>query len=364
MKLSELAQKLGADLVNADGALASLEITGIAPLDLAKSGQISFLTNPKWAPKLKDTKASAVILSAPRGDLNIPQIIHKNAYAAMAITSGLFHPRKPSYRGQSELAIVHPEADVHPEATLYPFAVVEKGVKVAARAVIYPHCFLGENSEIGEDTVLFPSCVVMEGCKVGKRVLVHACTVIGGDGFGFAPTREGIEKIPQVGGVVIHDDVELGPGNSIDRGAFTDTVIGRGCKFDSQVHIAHGVELGEFSMIAGGAAIAGGAKTGKRFMMAGHAALGPGLVMGDNIVLGPKCGMTRSTSEPGEYMGLPAIPIRNWRRQVVAYEHLPELVKTVRALEKRLAALDGGGTGATKTDKDGIQHLEMEPGDE
>jgi UDP-3-O-[3-hydroxymyristoyl] glucosamine N-acyltransferase len=340
VKLGDLAKKIGADLIASNQDAQDLEIKGIAPLDVAGASEVTFLSNPKYAKKLRETKAAAVILGSAVSDLEVPQLVHRNPYAAMAETANLFYKLTHTYQGQSKLAVVHAEAKVDPSATLYPFSYIEKGAVIGANCVVYPHVYVGENSRVGDDSVIFPSATIMPGCTVGRKALIHAGVVIGADGFGFAPTREGIVKIPQVGGVVIGDDVEIGPTSTIDRGAFNDTVLGNGCKLDSQVHIAHGVQIGEFGMICGQAAIAGSTRVGKRLIMAGHSAIGPSLEIGDGVVLGPKAGMTRSTAEAGEYIGMPSMPGNAWRRQVVALQQVPELLKAVRALTAKVEALE------------------------
>lgn len=337
--LESLARAIGADLHAASDAERRLPIRGVMTLDRAGPAEISFLTNPKYAAKLKDTRAAAVILGAAREDLHLPQLIHRNPYAAMAKASTLFYQRRRTFEGQSEQAFVHPTATVDASATLFPFCYIDEGVTVGAGTTIYPHVYIGAGARIGARTLIFPNASIMEGCTIGDDVIIHSGAVIGGDGFGFAPTREGIEKIPQIGAVVIGNACEIGPGCTIDRGAFTDTVLARGCKLDSQVHVAHGVEIGEFALIAGGCGIAGSAKIGKRLIMAGHGAIGPSLEVPDNIVMGPKAGMTRAPDTGGEYMGMPLVPMKSWLRQRAALEKLPELLKTVGALRRELDAL-------------------------
>lgn len=317
-----------------------MRINGIAPLDKAGADEVSFLTNPKYAAKARDTKAGVLLLAQAIPDLSLPQIISKNAYAAMAKISQRFHAVTHTYKGQSELAQVHATAKVHPSATLYPFCFIDARAEIGADCVIYPQVYVGEGAILGDRTVVHPGAVFMHGVKIAADVIIQAGCVIGSDGFGFAPSRDGNEKIPQVGSVEIGPDCEIGALSTINRGAFLNTTLGRGCKFDSQVHIAHGVQLGDFALLAGGAAIAGSTKIGKRFMMAGHTAMGPSLEIGDGVILGPKAGMTRSTDEPGEYMGMPAIPALEWRKQVVALGQLPELLKNVRAAIKRLEKLE------------------------
>lgn len=334
-----MAQTIGAEL-HGPTAYHSLSVTGIASLEQAGPDQLSFLTNPRFAAKVRDSQAAAFIVGAIIPDLNKPQLLSRNPYAAMAKASQCFFRRQHAFTGQSELAFVHPSAKVAASATLYPFAYVDQDAVIGPESVLYPHTYVGIKSVLGARCLLFPSAVVMEGCQLADDVVVHGGAVVGADGFGYAPTREGIEKIPQIGGVVIGEACEIGSTSSVNRGAFEDTVLAKGVKLDSQVHVGHGVQIGEYSMLCGLSGVAGSAKIGKRFIGGGQSAVAPGIELGEHISLGAKSGLISSTDNKGEYIGFPAAPAPEWRRQTVALSKLPDLLKTVRQLEQRLAELE------------------------
>ncbi len=340
-ELSDLAKKIDCTLIFPSAHPArAVQITGINAVGMAEEGELTFITHHRYKDKAMESKAAAVIVGSEIPELNKPQLVSKNPYASMAKASSLFYLRTHAFKGQSPQAFVHPEAVVHPSATIFPWAYIDARAKIGKNTVIYPHVYIGLDAQIGDDCVIWPSTTIMHECVIGNRALIHANAVIGADGFGFAPTKEGIEKIPQIGRVVLGDDVEIGPTTTIDRGAYEDTVLANGCKVDSQVHVAHGVQIGEHSMLCGQAAIAGSARIGSRLIMTGHSAIGPGVQLGSGITLGPKAGMIENIQEPGEYIGFPAVPAMEWRRQSIAIKKLPELLKTINQLSKRIEKLE------------------------
>lgn len=340
MKLSEIIEKTGGVLIPEGHPCLETEIRGVRPIDQAGPDELTFQTNPRYVSKIADTRAAAIILAEPTERTSIPQIIHPNPYAVMARALQLFSSVHHSYSGQSELAFIHPEAEIHPTAVIYPFVHVDQGASIGADSVIYPHCYIGRNACIGSDTILYPSVSVMHECRIGDHCIIHASCVIGADGFGFAPDRDGPVKIPQTARALIGDHVELQAGCTIDRGALEDTVIGDGCKLDDQVLIAHGVKLGKHCLIAGQGAIAGSTRIGDRFMMAGCGAVGPSLTIADDVRIGPKSGIVAPVESPGEYHGFPLLPAKQWRRETVSLRRLPELVRTVQDLQRRLEELE------------------------
>ncbi len=338
MKLQEVIDRVGGKLLP-DNTHLERSIKGINTLEQANQDEISFLSNPRYSKHLASTKACAVILAKHEPSLEIPQIVHPNPYAAMATIAQQFFQRQHSYSKQSSLAYVHPEADVSPEAVVYPFAYIDAGASIASGVILYPGVFIGPRASIGNNSVLYANAVVLADCHLGEDCLVHPGAVIGGDGFGFAPTGGDLIKIPQVGGVSIGSDVEIGSNSTVDRGAFDDTEIANGCKLDSQVHIAHGVKLGRNAMLCGQTEIAGSTRVGDNLIMAGQSAIGPSLEVGDHITLGPRAGLTNSHKESGTFMGMPLSPIKDWRRQAVVMKQLPEVLSRLRKLEAELAAL-------------------------
>ncbi|MFW7381748.1 MAG: UDP-3-O-(3-hydroxymyristoyl)glucosamine N-acyltransferase [Oligoflexus sp.] len=317
-------------------------IRGINSLEHAEADEISFLTNPKYAKLLHKTKACAVLLAKEEPDLDITQIIHPNPYAAMAMIAQKFYQRQHTYNQQSELAFVHPTAQLDSTATLYPFSYVDEGASIGPGSILYPGVFVGRGAKVGANTVLYPNSVVLEECVLGDDCIIHPNAVLGGDGFGFAPTGDKLVKIPQVGKVIVGNDVEIGSTSTVDRGAFEDTIIGDGSKLDSQVHIAHGVKLGKNAMLCGQTEIAGSTKIGDNLIMAGQSAIGPSLEVGHHITLGPRAGLTNSHSKSGTYMGMPITPIKEWRRQAVAAKQLPDVLSRLRKLEAELAEIKKG----------------------
>jgi UDP-3-O-[3-hydroxymyristoyl] glucosamine N-acyltransferase len=202
--------------------------------------------------------------------------------------------------------------------------------------VIFPGVFLGRGVKIGASCVLRANVVIEDGCVIGQRVLIHANTTLGADGFGFAPGKDNIAKIPQVGIVRVEDDVEIGAGSTIDRAAMGETLIGRDCKLDSSVHVAHNVRLGDHTMMCGGAFVAGSAKIGQWCILAGSTSISNHVELGDRVTIGALAGVTKSLKEPGEYMGFPAVPAGQWRREIASIRRIKSLDERIRNIEERL----------------------------
>jgi UDP-3-O-[3-hydroxymyristoyl] glucosamine N-acyltransferase len=339
MKLSQLAALTGSQKISHEDP----EIRGITTLELAKPGHISFLTQFRYRDWVNKTEASAIITDRALPNCQIPQLVHPNPYEVLAKIGQVLLPVTHSFSGQSPQAYVDPTAQVDPTATMYPFSYVGPRARVEADGVLYPFSYVGEDAYIGAGTVLYPSSTVMHGCRVGKRCILHANVVVGADGFGFAPTREGILKIPQTGIVVVEDEVEIGASSTVDRATYAETRLAHGVKLDSQVHVGHNVEIGPDSMLCAQVGIAGSAKIGKRFIAAGQAGVGHGITLGDHITIGPRAGAAQSESAPGEYMGTPLTPSMQWMKQQMAIKKLPDLIKTVKRLEDELSAIKKGG---------------------
>ncbi|MBI2602442.1 MAG: UDP-3-O-(3-hydroxymyristoyl)glucosamine N-acyltransferase [Deltaproteobacteria bacterium] len=336
MKLKEIVQKIHAELFNPLSKSEEIDITGVAPLDKAGPQDLSFFTNSRFEDHLKETKAGAVIVAKPLSDAHLLQVIHPNILEALARVGQMFFSYSHSCQGQSPLAYIAENAKVHKRAIVYPFAFIDEGASVSEGSVIYPHTYVGRNAVIGKDCILFPGVVIMSETELGERVIIHGNTVLGGDGFGFAITKDSLQKIPQTGKVVIGSDVEIGSLTNVDRATFDKTSIGSSTKIDSLVHVGHNVEIGEQSILCGQAGIAGSVKVGNRFVAGGQAAIGHGIEIGDNVRLGGKCGVVRDIKESGDYHGYPHRPANDWRREVTLMKSLPDLIKRVRELEKKL----------------------------
>jgi UDP-3-O-[3-hydroxymyristoyl] glucosamine N-acyltransferase len=328
--LSVLAEKIGARLQGQDA-----EVSGIAGVDEAGPGQVTFLSNPKYAVQARDTKATAIIAKQPISGSGCAFLLTPDPYLAFALAVAQFHPPVRLPAGVSAQASVHPTAVLGKEVHVGPFAVVAEGAVVGDRVTLYPGAYVGKGAVVGEDSVLHPRVVLYEGVRVGKRALLHAGCVIGSDGFGFAPTPQGYRKIPQVGTVEIGDDVEIGANTTIDRAALGVTRVGRGTKLDNLIQVGHNVEIGQDTVIAAQVGIAGSTRVGSRVMIGGQAGLAGHLEVGDGVMLGAKTGVLVSLSakENRAWAGVPAMPHRTWLKMGTFLPRLPELFRRVRRLE-------------------------------
>lgn len=339
--LAELAAVVGGQL-EGDGSVA---IRGVEGLGEAGPGDISFYASAKYRDALAKTKASAVLIGSsdatpPREGLSYLRVgVPHLAYARI---SQLFHPPRKFEPGIRPGAFVLEGAKVHPEATVFAGVTVEPGATVGARAVLYPGVYVGMGAAVGDDTVLHANVTVREGCLVGRRCIVHASAVIGADGFGFALDLEKPEhvKIPQVGIVRVEDDVEIGAGTCIDRATTGETVIGRGAKLDNLVQIAHNVKVGPMSLICAQVGVSGSAILGQGVLLAGQVGVVGHITVGDLARVGAQSGVAHDVEPGATLSGSPAVNHRDWLRASVAHAQLPDLIKEVRQLKARLAALE------------------------
>jgi len=339
--LSELAQHVGGRIIG-DGRIL---IRKVAPIEEAGPGEITFLTNPRYTSFLASSKASAVIVgpgvvAESPTERGTGYLEASDPYVAFAKILQLFNP-PASYRQQiSTRAAIDPTADLAVDVTVLPYVFIGKGVHVGSGTVIQPGVFLGEDVTVGRDCVLHPNVVVYDRCRIGNRVILHAGVVIGSDGFGYAGEGDQRLKIPQVGIVDVEDDVEIGANTTVDRATLGRTVIRRGCKIDNLVQIAHNVVVGENSIIAAQAGIAGSTRIGKGVMLGGRVGIINHLTIADGAKIGPGSGILRSVP-PGAIRssGLDAAPHREWLKVVTLLPQLPKLWSTVRHLEKKVHAL-------------------------
>jgi UDP-3-O-[3-hydroxymyristoyl] glucosamine N-acyltransferase len=329
--LSELAARIGAVLQGAD-----VEVRGIAPVEEAGPGQVTFLSNPRYARLARETKASALIAREPLAGAACAFLLSPNPYLSYACAVELFHPPVRPAAGVSPLACVHPAASVGRDVSIGPFVVVEEGAVVGDRASLYAGVYVGRGATVGEDGVLYPRVTLYEGVRVGKRAILHAGCVIGSDGFGFAPSPQGYRKIPQVGIVEIGDDVEIGANTTIDRAAMGVTRIGRGTKLDNLIQVAHNVAIGTDTVIAAQTGIAGSSRVGNRVMIGGQAGLAGHIEVGDGVMLGAQAGVAGSigAAESPAWSGTPAVPHRTWLKMSTLLPRLPELFRRVKRLEE------------------------------
>jgi len=340
--LGELARLLDCPL---EGD-ATIEIRRLATIEDAGPGDLTFLANPKYLPKLADTKASAVIMNgtaaSPNEVLAPCAVIRSNApYLTFARAAQMLAPIAPPTPGLHPQAFVAPDAVVDPSASIGPFAVIASGVAIGARTIVHPHVVIGDGTIIGADCILYPHVSIRERCLVGNRVIVQNGAVIGSEGYGFAPRPDGThEKIPQTGPVVIEDDVEIGANTTIDRPAVGETRIMSGTKIDNLVQIAHGVVVGRNSLLAAQVGIAGSTVVGESVMMGGQAGVSGHLKIGDRVKLAAKTGVTGPIDADAYMSGYPMMDTQEWRRSHVVVRKLPEMRKQLLAMEERLKKLE------------------------
>jgi len=344
ISLSELARELGGEVLGE----GDRPIDGIATLETAGPRQISFFSNRKYRQQFMATKAGAVIVGPKDAKQARPEgaslLVVQDAYLAFAKTSTRFNPPPTYPAGIDPRAAVDPTATIDPTATVMPFAFVGPRAKVGARAVIHAHCAILADAEIGDDCLLYPGVVVRESCTLGARTIVQPGAVIGGDGFGFAfePAKMRHFKVPQAGAVRVASDVEIGANTCLDRGTLGDTVVGQGVKIDNLVQIAHNVEIGPLGLLAGCSAVAGSTRLGKGVILGGQSGIIGHLEIGDGARIASAAAVYGDIPAGGAYGGHPAIDQTRWLREQAAVHELPELLKEVRTLRKRLEALEGG----------------------
>ena len=342
--LVELADHVGGRVIG-DGSVA---IHKVAPLDEAEPGEISFLTNPRYQKFLPQCRASAVIVAPGvagenwgRSTLNFLE--SADPYVAFAKILQVFAPVQGSSGGVSSRAAVDRSAVIGQSVMIFANAFVGARVRVGAGTVIFPGVFIGDDCQVGAGCVLHANVVVREGCRLGDRVILHPGVVIGSDGFGYAGVGDQRIKIPQIGIVVVEDDVEIGANTTVDRATLGQTVIAKGAKIDNLVQIAHNVVVGEHSVIAAQAGVAGSTRLGKNVTLAGQVGVVNHLKIGDGATIGPQSGVGQSVP-PGAVLssGLSAAPHHEWLKVMVLLPQLPKLWSSVRALEKQMARLIKG----------------------
>ena len=336
MTLGELGERLAGE-VKGD---PSVEIHSVMGMDQATPGSITFLNNPKYIPKLQTTRASAVIVSPDFAEAERNLLVVDNPYLAFARATGLLMERKfEPEAGVSDLAFVHPTAELGCDVALYPYAYVNAKAKVGDRVALYPGVYVGEECEVGDDTVIFSNTVLYPRSVVGKRCVLHANVAVGSAGFGYAPDGHKYEKIPQVCRAVIHDDVEIGANSVVNRGATRDTVVGSGTKIDSLVIASHGVQIGEDCLFVSQTGISGTVTIGNHCTFGGQVGIAGHLTIGDNVSVGGKSGVKGDLASGGTYFGKIAMPIEKERRCLMAWPRLPEMRTQLRDLARQVKEL-------------------------
>lgn len=335
--LDDIAKLIGGRIIG-DG---NQTVCGAAPFELAESNQITYAGEPRFLKRLNQTKADAVIV--PQGNYTTSKslVLADHPQVAFARVLNLFYPGKKPIPGISPLASTGKNFISGQDVSVQPFVSIGDGVSIGNRTVLYPGVFIGDEVVIGDDVTIYSNVSILERCRIGSRVIIHAGAVIGSDGFGFASDGERYHKIPHLGFVQIDDDVEIGAGNTIDRGTFGKTRVMRGVKTDNLVHIAHNVTVGEDTVIVAQAGIAGSVKIGRHVILAGQAGIAGHLEIGDDVTIGPQAGVAKSIPKGETVSGSPEMPHPLWLRVHRILPRLPELKKRILEIEKRLAVIEG-----------------------
>lgn len=336
--LAEIVQRFGGAALGD----ANIRVSQIASLSSAQPHHISFLSNPKYRSQVAQSAAGALIVGRDMADqFERPRIVADNPYAYFAHVSALFNSPPAAEPGVHARAVVHPTATLAAGVSIGANAVVERGAIIGARSVVGAGCVIGPDARIGADCLLYANVTVYHACEIGERAILHSGCVIGSDGFGLAPENGRWIKIPQIGRVLIGDDVEIGANTTVDRGALDDTVIETGVKLDNQIQVAHNVRIGAHTAIAACTGIAGSARIGAHCTIGGAAMIFGHIEIADRVNISTNTLITKSLTQPGTYTSaLPFSEHSEWLKNAVQMRHLDSMAKRLRALEKKLE--DGG----------------------
>ena len=336
--LRELVTRFGGEVRGDDGVL----VEQVGTLESAQARQISFFSNPRYQKLLPRTRAGAVIVSRQTADLTaLPRIVCDDPYLYFARLSAFFNFPVPVAPGMHASASIDPTAQVDASAWIGPQVAIGPGAAVGARTVIHAGCSIGEDVKLGADCILHANVSIYHDCVIGDRVILHSGAVVGADGFGIAWDAGCWRKIPQIGRVVIADDVEVGANTAIDRGALDDTIIEEGVKLDNQIQIGHNCRIGAHTAIAGCVGIAGSTRIGRHCRIGGSAMIGGHLEIADTVEISGAAAVAKSILKPGTYTALfPLAPHQDWLRNASHIRHLDALAGRIRELEARLAEME------------------------
>ena len=317
---------------------ANRKVSDVGPIESAHEGQLSFLCDAKYLPYLPQTGASIVLMTESivfYGQTNATLIRVENARAAMGQLLALVaKAMNPAKQGVEQPSFISEGVAVPEDAYIGAFAYIGKNVQLGKGVQIYPHTYIGDNVKIGDNTILYSGVKVYYNCVIGQDCILHAGVVIGSDGFGFEPDAKGVnQKLPQIGNVIIEDDVEIGANTTVDRAMMGSTIIHRNAKLDNLVQVAHNVEIGESTFMCAQVGVAGSTKVGSHCILAGQVGVAGHITIADNCVFGAQSGIANHVKKSGMYQGSPIIDAMNWRRSVVGFKQLPDLMKRLQDLE-------------------------------
>jgi UDP-3-O-[3-hydroxymyristoyl] glucosamine N-acyltransferase len=339
VKLRDIASLLNGEVIGTPDA-DDVEITGVSGIRSAQEGDITFLSAERYRQYLPECKASCVLVKELVKGLNIAQLRVSNPHLAFAQLLGHFYIRPQKPLGISENATVSDTATIGKDVSIFPFSYISDNVSIGNGTIICPYVFIGHNTTIGEGCVIYPNVVLRENVKIGNRVIVHSGSVIGSDGFGYVFEGGKHHKIPQVGGVIIEDDVEIGSNVSIDRATTENTIIGAGTKIDNLVQIGHNVIVGKNSIIVSQVGIGGSTEIGDYVTLAGQVGISDHVTIESGTMIGAQSGVMGHVAK-GIYSGSPIMPHREWLKTQAIIAKLPELYKKIKELEGKIKELEG-----------------------
>lgn len=331
----QIAQFLQGEIVGDENAC----VHTFAKIEEGIAGALSFLSNPKYTPYIYDTQSSIVLVNkdfVPEQDVKATLIKVDNAYESLARLLTLYEQSLPKKQGIDSLASIAPTAKIGENVYIGPFAVIGENAEIGNGSRIYPHAYVGDGVKISESCQLYSNVSIYPGCRIGNRVTIHSGAVIGADGFGFAPTANGYEKIPQIGIVIIEDDVEIGANTCVDRATMGATIVHRGVKLDNLIQIAHNDEIGSHTVMAAQVGIAGSTKVGEWCMFGGQVGVGGHIHVGNRVELGAQTGAPFNIEDGKQLIGTPPVEKRTFFRNVALTQRLPEMYKELGALRKEL----------------------------
>jgi len=339
--VSQIAHRLRGEVLG-DGAAA---LTGFAPADCARPGDLTFAEKEIYFAAAEQSQATAILVQGGFSSATKTLIRVPNTRVAVAKLLPLFFPPDEHSPGIDPAARIAASAKVDPTAYIGPNCVIGAGVKIGARSVLLGGNNIGRDCQLGEDVCLYPNVVIYPKSQIGNRVSIHAGTVIGSDGYGYVFDEGRHLKMLQVGNVIIHDDVEIGANTAIDRAALGATVIGQGTKIDNLVHIAHNVVIGRNCLVMGQVGFAGSTRLGDYCVIASQSGIAGHLKLGNQATVGAKSGVMRDIPDKGTVLGIPAMPDKQTKRQMIALQQLPELIRRTRELEKQVTELQAKAGG-------------------
>ena len=323
----------------------NVKVSNFSKIEEGKSETLTFLANPKYTSYVYETQASIVLVNDDFvAEKALPETLTlirvPNAYAALAQLLNLVEQSKPAKKGIDPMTFIDPSANYSAESVyIGAFAYIGANVELGENVAIYPQVYIGDNVKIGANTIVYPGARIYPGCSLGRRCIIHAGAVIGSDGFGFAKEGDNFKKIPQLGNVVLEDDVEIGANTTIDRAVMDSTIIRKGVKLDNLIQIAHNVEIGENTGIAAQVGVSGSTRVGRNCLIGGQVGLAGHLKIGDNVNIGAQSGLIGDVESGKSVIGSPPMEVKNYFRSSILFQKLPDIYRTLNQLQKEVETL-------------------------